>query len=103
MWAAASRPDNDTCRYSIDAGSNWTTVPLVPLDFQVYMGSWTFWQGDSLRNALLGGKQTGANPGPSRVYSHDIGNASWEDKTGNLASLGTGVVYQIDRDSMGSA
>ena len=102
LWSATERPDVNQCKWSIDSGVTWTSVPLVPLAFQT-IASWTFWQGDSFRNALLGGSETGVNPGPNLVYSHDVGNASWEDKTGNLPSFGVNYVYQIDRDSMGSA
>lgn len=103
MWAPQERPDTSNNRYTVNAGSSWTTVPLVPLAFFAPTASWTYWEGDNLRNALVGGAHTAGNPGPNHLYYYNVGDAGWLDKTGNLSTLGSGHVNWIDRDSMGTA
>ena len=102
IWFLAARPDNDSCKWSIDGGTSYTTLPLLVPFFEAY-SSHTMWQGDYLKSVLIGGTPTGGAPGNVRLYWNDIGQATWLDKTGNLDGLGPNIVRGIERDSMGSA
>ena len=78
-------------------------MPLVPQGLQV-SGSFTRWQGNFFKSALLVGRGAGVAPAGASIFRYIAGQATWSDKIGNLAAVFSPTdVYQVDRDSMGSA
>jgi hypothetical protein len=103
LFLIPDRPDTNQCEYSIDSGATWTTLPVIPQGIQSWRG-FTRWQGNFFQTALVVGTATGGAPvGTYLIWRHQAGAASWDDKMGNLATFGPEFVYDVDRDSMGSA
>jgi hypothetical protein len=102
LFILADRPDLRNCKYSLDGGVSYTTLPLIVAANEAF-SSFTEWQGNHLLNVLLGSTPTAGAPGNVRMYYWVSGSPSWLDKTGNLDSLGPTEVREIQRDSMGSA
>lgn len=102
IWLGCDRADGTQSQYTINSGVSWTTVPLLPSACQTY-DTYTRWQGNFFKSALLVGIGTGVAPHIANVWRHSFGEASWSDKTGNLPIYSPGCVYDVERDSMGSA
>jgi len=98
IWFLADRPDLRACKWSVNGGLTYTTLPLTIANYYAY-SSHTVWQGDYLKSALVGGYIGAA----ATLYWHTIGQATWQNKTGNLGIYAPSNVYAIERDSMGSA
>lgn len=98
IWFLPDRPDLRACKWSVNGGLAYTTLPLTIANYNAY-SSHTVWQGDYLKSALVGGYLGTA----ATLYWHTIGQATWQNKTGNLGNYAPSNVYAIERDSMGSA
>jgi len=102
MLLIPDRPDTSQIRYSVTSGTLWNLLPLAPIAMQG-TASWSSWNGDFLRSVLIGGQAAAGAVGPVYIYRWIAETLSWQDKTGNMNDFGALRVYDIDRDSMGSA
>ena len=75
----------------------YTEIPVIGVDERTYAG-FVRWSANQLYSVLIGTIAT-----ISSMYLWQPGLAAWVDKTGNLHNFEPTEVYQIDRDSMGTA
>ncbi len=94
--------DNDEAKWSNDRGLTYTLLPLAPIS-EIAMAGFTVWGDGVLQSMLIGTYVAEPFTGTTYMYGWVQGLAAWADKTGNLNGFGVGKVYQIDRDSMGTA
>ena len=94
----ASDTDDFTCKWSNDRGLTYNILPAMPVDEYCAAG-FARWSNGILQSLLVG-TQFAA---PAEMYMWSQGFSSWVDKVGNLGGFGVGKVFQVDRDSMGTA
>jgi len=90
--------DGNPCKWSNDRGVTYTDLPLLPIN-ETTIAAFVRWSGGILQDVLVGTE----NAAPIEVYSWKQGQIAWTNRTGNLTAFGPATIYQIDRDSMGSA
>ncbi len=79
-----------------DGQATWNTLPAI--GFTPGRAAFAIWEGDALSSLLVGSISV------PDVQMWMAGDAAWTDKTGNLTAWGTTFnIYDIQRDSMGSA
>jgi len=97
----------DFCYWSQVRGVSWNMLPDLGYSGGLAgsmprVGTWTKWSNGVLQEVIVGADSRGGTDG--RIWQWKNGSGSWLDKTGNLkTSFSVAQIYQVDRDSMGTA